>query len=131
VLNVQRIIYHSFGVIFKVFTAEDMKITIVWFVALCRHVEIDRRFRGAYCLHQGDKCPHDGGNMNLRNAGQSVRDYTAQQPTRLVIYYCLVDRNAKTRVERASRRHSSLCVISKLITCTKPHTVLKYNQFWK
>jgi hypothetical protein len=30
-------------------------------VALCRHVELDRHFRGAYCLHHlGDECLDDG-----------------------------------------------------------------------
>jgi hypothetical protein len=33
-----------------------MKFRVFWDVAPCSHVEVDRRFRGAYCLHhQGDK----------------------------------------------------------------------------
>jgi hypothetical protein len=33
--------------------------SIFWDVAPCSLVEIDRRFRGAYCLHhQGDVGPH-------------------------------------------------------------------------
>jgi hypothetical protein len=28
-----------------------MKVTVLWDVASCSFVEIDRRFRGAYCLH--------------------------------------------------------------------------------
>jgi hypothetical protein len=28
-----------------------MKVTVFWVVAPCSFVEIDRRFRGAYCLH--------------------------------------------------------------------------------
>jgi hypothetical protein len=28
-----------------------MKVTVFWDVALCSLVEIDRRFRSAYCLH--------------------------------------------------------------------------------
>jgi hypothetical protein len=36
---------------FQVLTAESMKVTVSWDVALCSLVEIDRRFRGAYCLH--------------------------------------------------------------------------------
>jgi hypothetical protein len=32
-----------------------MKMTVFWDVAPCSLVEVDRRFRGAYCLHiQGD-----------------------------------------------------------------------------
>jgi hypothetical protein len=33
-----------------------MKFRVFWDVAPCSHVEVDRRFRGAYCLHhQGDE----------------------------------------------------------------------------
>jgi len=32
-----------------------MKMTVFWDIALCCLVEIERRFRGAYCLqHEGD-----------------------------------------------------------------------------
>jgi hypothetical protein len=35
----------------------DLKMTVFWGVAPCSLVEIDRHFRGAYCLyHQGDEC---------------------------------------------------------------------------
>jgi hypothetical protein len=33
----------------------------LWDVAACSHVEVERRFRGAYCLHQGD----DGSSTHL------------------------------------------------------------------
>jgi hypothetical protein len=36
-------------VIFQVLTAASMKIPAVWNTALCSLVEVDRRFRGAYC----------------------------------------------------------------------------------
>jgi hypothetical protein len=36
---------------FQVLTAESMK--IIWDVAPCSLVEVDWRFRGAYCLHHG------------------------------------------------------------------------------
>jgi hypothetical protein len=33
----------------------SMKFSVFWDVAPCSHVEVDRRFRRAYCLHhQGD-----------------------------------------------------------------------------
>jgi hypothetical protein len=33
-----------------------LKFRVFWDVAPCSHVEMDRRFRGAYCLHhQGDR----------------------------------------------------------------------------
>jgi hypothetical protein len=28
-----------------------MKLRVFWDIAPCSHVEVDRRFRGAYCLH--------------------------------------------------------------------------------
>jgi hypothetical protein len=36
---------------FQVFTAARMKITVFWDLVPCSIVEIDRRFRGAYCFH--------------------------------------------------------------------------------
>jgi hypothetical protein len=36
---------------FIVITAASMKFRIFWDVAPCSHVEVDWRFRGAYCLH--------------------------------------------------------------------------------
>jgi hypothetical protein len=42
-------------VTFQVLKAASMDFRVFWDVALCSHVEVDRRFRGAYCLHyQGD-----------------------------------------------------------------------------
>jgi hypothetical protein len=36
---------------FQVLTAASMKFRGFWDVAPCSHVEVNRRFRGAYCLH--------------------------------------------------------------------------------
>jgi hypothetical protein len=42
----------------SVLTAASMKMTVLWDMAPCTVVEVDRGFRGAYCLHhQGE----DGG----------------------------------------------------------------------
>jgi hypothetical protein len=39
----------------QIFRAVSMKITAFCHIAPCNLVEVDRRFRGAYCLHnQGD-----------------------------------------------------------------------------
>jgi hypothetical protein len=38
-------------VIFQVLTTASMKFRVFWDVVLCSHVEVDRRFRGAYCIH--------------------------------------------------------------------------------
>jgi hypothetical protein len=40
-----------------------IKFRVFWIVAPCSHVEVDRRFRGAYCLHHTD----DRGSTYLRN----------------------------------------------------------------
>jgi hypothetical protein len=37
---------------FQVLTAAIMKFRIFWHVVPCSHVEVDRRFRGAYCLNR-------------------------------------------------------------------------------
>jgi hypothetical protein len=37
---------------FQVFVAASMKVTFFWDIAPCSLVEVDRRFRGAYCLHK-------------------------------------------------------------------------------
>jgi hypothetical protein len=40
---------------FQVLTAASMEFRFSWDVALCTHFEVDRHFRGAYCLcHQVD-----------------------------------------------------------------------------
>jgi ribosomal protein S12 len=36
---------------FQILTAASVKFRAVWDVAPCSHVEVDRRFRGVYCLH--------------------------------------------------------------------------------
>jgi hypothetical protein len=41
---------------FQVLTAASKKIKASWDTAMCSLVEVDRRFRGTYCIHhQGDK----------------------------------------------------------------------------
>jgi hypothetical protein len=42
---------------YKVITA-TMKMTAFWVVAPCNLVDVDRCFRGAYCLHNQDIVPH-------------------------------------------------------------------------
>jgi hypothetical protein len=51
-------LYNLFFVTFQGLTAAIMKITVFWDVVPCSLVEIDRRFRGTYCLHhQSNHCP--------------------------------------------------------------------------
>jgi hypothetical protein len=40
---------------FQVLTAAIMKMTAFWDIAPCSLIEGDRRFRGVYCHHQGDR----------------------------------------------------------------------------
>jgi hypothetical protein len=47
--------------------------TVFWDVASCSMVEIDWRFRNAYCQGNG---PDDGGYKHLWNVGQFLRYYT-------------------------------------------------------
>jgi hypothetical protein len=47
-----------------------MKMTAFWDIAPCSLIEVDRHFRGAYCLH---------------HQGDDIRDYTTQYPRRLFI----------------------------------------------
>jgi hypothetical protein len=69
---------------FQVLTAASMKYRVFWDVAACSHFEVDRRFRGAYCLHhQDDDGPDDEGSTHLWNVDQLRRDYTTLHPTRL------------------------------------------------
>jgi hypothetical protein len=62
---------HAYGiqdvrVRFQVLTAASMKFGVFSDVAPCSHVEVDRRFRGAYCIIMAmNDRPDDGGSTNL------------------------------------------------------------------
>jgi hypothetical protein len=64
-----------------------------WAIA-SRLIELDWRFRGAYCLHH--QCtldrPHDGGSMNLWNIGILLQDYTAIS-RKIIIFILATARN--------------------------------------
>jgi len=55
---------------------------VFWDRLPCKMI-VDRRFRGAYCLHHH---PDDGRNTHLWNVGLFLRDYTVQHPRRLSIF---------------------------------------------
>jgi hypothetical protein len=68
----------------------SMKMTALWDTAPYNFVEVDWRFRGAYCLHhQGDEphCPDNGGNRHLWNVGLLQQDYMALYPRKLSSSY--------------------------------------------
>jgi hypothetical protein len=67
---------------FHVLTAVSTKIVAFWDIAPWSLVEIDRRFRGEYCLHHRGDRPDDGGSTHLWNVGLLQRDYTALCPRR-------------------------------------------------
>jgi hypothetical protein len=49
---------------FHVLTTVSMKFKVFWDVAPCSHFEVDRHFRGAYCLHYPHH-PDDEGSTHL------------------------------------------------------------------
>jgi hypothetical protein len=57
-----------------------LKFKVFWDMAPCAHIEVERYFRGAYCLHHH---PDDGGSMHLWNVSQLKCDYMAVHPRRL------------------------------------------------
>jgi hypothetical protein len=59
----------------QVLTTASMKVTAFWGIAPCSLVEVDRSFRGAYCLHHHR--PVVGASMHLWNVGLLQRCYTA------------------------------------------------------
>jgi hypothetical protein len=66
---------------FQVLTAASMKFRVFWDVALCSHVEVHRRFGGAYCvliIHR----PDGEGSKNLLSISLLLRDFTARYPRR-------------------------------------------------
>jgi hypothetical protein len=46
---------------FQILTATSMEMAVFWDVAQCSLVDIDKRFRGAYCLHHHVVDLDDGG----------------------------------------------------------------------
>jgi hypothetical protein len=56
-----------------------MKMTAFWDIAPCSLVNVDRRFRSTYSVHNRGDDGHDGGSPQLRNVGLLHRDYVAPQ----------------------------------------------------
>jgi hypothetical protein len=78
-----------------------MKTAAFWDRAPCRLVEVNRRFRSAYCLYHKDD--EDGGSMHLRNVGLLQRDYTALYP-RNVSSSKLKLTGGEARMEKINRK---------------------------
>jgi hypothetical protein len=83
-----------FMVRFQVLTEASMKIIAFWDIVPCGLVAVDRRFRGAYCLHhQGGDGGDDNhrpdyeGSTHLRNVGLLQRDYMTLYPRRLLYLF--------------------------------------------
>jgi hypothetical protein len=78
-----------------------LKFRVFWDVASCNDVEVDRRFRGAHCLHhQGD----DEGSMYLWNVGLLPRHYTSSGRWRRQ-YVPLKRRSTSTTLHRVTSSH--------------------------
>jgi hypothetical protein len=110
---------------FQVLTATGMKMTVLGDIAPCSLVEIEWRFRGAYCLHhQGN----DGGSKHLSNVGKLLPDYTAQQPRRQPSwrwdsssYYWVTERRLKHLNELERRlfyHHLTATELGHLLACS-------------
>jgi hypothetical protein len=64
---------------FQVLTATSVMMTVFKDVAPCSLVEIDRRFRGAYCLSLQDD--DDGDSKHLLNVGQFIMEAVSTSET--------------------------------------------------
>jgi hypothetical protein len=62
-----------------------MKIIAFWDIAPCSLVEIDRRFRGVYCLHQGDGLWRQYASLKRRST--SVRLHGAVFQKAIILIY--------------------------------------------
>jgi hypothetical protein len=65
----------NIGLRFQVLSKVSMKCIACCYIASCCLLEVHRRFRGAYCLH--NLRPDDGGITRLWNVGLLQRDYSA------------------------------------------------------
>jgi hypothetical protein len=65
---------------FQFLTAASMKKTVYSHIAQCSFVDVDWRFRDAYCHH---RCPDDRGCTHLSNVCLFLQDCTALCPRRL------------------------------------------------
>jgi hypothetical protein len=69
---------------FQVLTAAaGMSFRVFWDVAPCSRVEVNRRFRGAYCLHHGAALMMEAVHTSEMSMNFQ-RDYTALHPRRLL-----------------------------------------------
>jgi hypothetical protein len=66
-----------------------MKFRVFWDVAPCSHVEVDRRFRGAYCLHRQGYSSETSVNYSvttwhyiLEDSELHVEEYTYRHETK-------------------------------------------------
>jgi hypothetical protein len=73
---------------FQFLTAAAMKFRVFWDILPRSQADVDRRFRGAYCLHHHcyDR-PYEGGSTHLLNVGQHLVDYTEVYLRRLYKVY--------------------------------------------
>jgi hypothetical protein len=71
---------------YQVLTAASMKMRAFWDMGPYRLVEIDWRFKCAYCLHR-DR-PDDGGSTHIWNVSLHLRDYKAPFPRRVSSLSC-------------------------------------------
>jgi hypothetical protein len=64
-----------------------LKMTVLWVAAPHGLIEVDQRFRGAYCLHH---CLDRGGSKQLRSVTQFLQHFMARVSRRLSSSYSLL-----------------------------------------
>jgi hypothetical protein len=76
------LIYLAYYKLLWDFRFSRRRVTAVWDRTPCNQVEVDQRFRSAYCLHhQGDYSPdEDGGSTHIWKVGTLRGDYTGLCP---------------------------------------------------
>jgi hypothetical protein len=102
---------------------ETKKMTVFWYVAPCSLLEIDRRFRGAYCFHhQGDKIA-----LMIEAVNTSKTLANLYETTR-----CNIPEDGNFHTRRHENLKSHLVrKLSLYLICAKPDAWAHSLPFWR
>jgi hypothetical protein len=101
--------------IFQILAAASMKFRDVWDVSPCNHVKVDRRFRGAYCLH------HQGKEA-VRTSETSVNfNVTTRR---------YIPEDSKLQIQYKSRIYTAALLNNFMINSLK-HSLCKFSSYLK
>jgi hypothetical protein len=93
----------------QVLTAASMKFRVFWDVGPCSQVDVDRSFRGAYCLHHhGDDRPCSASFLRKLVVAQRVKKLPALYRTQMFITVFTTARNWS--LSRTRRIQSKPCI---------------------